>query len=97
VTTLEENPLSPDPKDTLKQKRLMYFKGGTLEGAKVEIYPQSYESLYEQSFTCMVLTPSGSPIILGSSDRIDLTLGAEDAAGNEREKTILFSNESSTQ
>ncbi len=92
VTTLEENPLSTDPNDTLKQKRLMYFKDGTYEGAKLEIYPLNYESLYEQTFTCMVLTPEGSAIVLGSGDRIDLTLGAEDAAGNEREKTFLFAS-----
>jgi len=90
VTTLEENPLSSDPKDTLKQKRLMYFNDGTYEGAKLEIYPLDYESVYRQTFTCLVLTPEGSAIVLDPGDRLELTFGAEDAAGNEKEKTLFF-------
>jgi hypothetical protein len=41
----------------------------------------------------MVLTSSGSPIILDNYDRVELILTAEDIRGNVSEKPFFFSNE----
>jgi hypothetical protein len=85
--------LPSDPYETLKKKKLVYTKDGHPEPAKVDLFPFEYSDSKQQTFKAMVLTSSGSPIILDNYDRVELILTAEDIRGNVSEKPFFFSNE----
>ena len=85
--------LPADPYDTLKKKKIVYTKDGHPEPAKIDIFAYEYSDSKQQTFKAMVLTSSGSPIILNNYDRVELVLTAEDIRGNVSEKPFFFSNE----
>jgi len=85
--------LPADPYETLKKKKLIYTKDGFPSPARVDLFPYEYSDSKRQTFRAMVLTSSGSPIILNNYDRVELILTAEDIRGNVSEKPFFFSNE----
>jgi len=85
--------LPSDPYETLKKKKLVYTKDGHPEPGRVDLFPFEYTESKKQTFKAMVLTSSGSPIILNNYDRVELILIAEDIRGNVSEKPFFFSTE----